>query len=278
MTTPAFIAESLKEQNRPVELYMIFLDQLTLYLTPHPDPAGVNFFNETGAPQAYTPFAIERSSVKINMSSMANSVTLKFGNVDLSMGALAAYSEFEGRRCRIIQVYLDILDNPGNFKYVFDGRMHVLSGGNQINEEEFVIDVVSPIGLSGFTVPRRTYQRNCNWEFGSTECGANKGTVTGTIVNIDETHTILTLSGRDEATDWFKDGVLTIGSERHRVITSNGATITVDYPFETAEINDNYSLRRGCNKNADTCSGRFNNLINYGGFRSIPTEKFVILK
>jgi hypothetical protein len=277
LPTPAFIAESQKQQNRPAELYMIFLDQVTLYYTPH--PVNVTFFNESGVSQVYTPFAVERSSVKINMSSMANSVTLKFGNVDLTMGALAAYSEFEGRRCRIIQVYLDILNDPGNFKYVFDGRMHVPSGGNQINDEEFTIEVVSPIGLSGFTVPREGYQRNCNIdEFGSSMCGVNKGIVSGTVTSIDPTHTILTLSGRTEAADWFKDGVLTIASEKKKIIASNGALITVEYPFETAEVNDAYSMRRGCDKTFETCNTRFNNLVNFRGFRSVPTEKITILK
>jgi phage-related protein len=267
--------EIAKEQNRPVELYEVFLDPATIYLAAN--NVNVSFFNEAGDPTVFTAFNITRSAVRTNVSSRCDEVTVTLGNVNLTMGALAAYSDMTGKRCRIIQVFLDNIlppatPDPADFVPIFEGKLD----DPQINEMSMTVKVVYSLDFLGLTLPRRKYQRNCGWKFGSAECTKSIGTVTGTVTTINGDGVTLTLSGRTEAEGWFVDGAITVGTERRRIMLSSAGTFVIDYPFDFAVATDAYSVRRGCNKTWDTCNTRYANTINYGGFLSVPTERTLL--
>lgn len=269
--SPNVAVEAGKDTNRPVELYAIYLDEATLFFAAHTE--NVNFFDENGTPTTYYALGLARSPVRTNMDTKVDEVTVQLDNVTKEMSAYIAHTEFTGRRLKIIKVFVDYLANPEDHVIVFDGVMDA----PVITETSLQVTVVSKLDMLGFRVPRRRYQLLCNWKFGSAMCGINLAsvTVTGTVQGISSDKMTLTLSGRTEAQDYYKDGVLTIGSERQRVVTSNGATIVVDYPFVNAQVGDVYTLRRGCDKTFETCRDRFANQLNYGGFRSIPAERTV---
>lgn len=265
-------AEKDKEANRPVELYQVYLDSGTLFFAAHPE--NINYFDENGTPTTYYALGLSRSPVRTNMDTKVDEVTVQLDNVTREMSAYIAHTEFVGRRLKIIKVFLEYLADPADHVVIFDGIMDA----PVITETALQVTVVSKLDMLGFRVPRRRYQRPCNWKFGSSECGINLSsvTVTGTVQAISADGLTLTLSGRTEAAGYFVDGVLTIGSERQRVVSSNGPTIMVDYPFVNAKVGDPYTLRRGCDKTFEACRDRFGNQSNYGGYLSVPAERVAV--
>jgi len=266
---PATAVEKDKAQNRPVELYQIYLDETTLYLAAF--DADIEFFNEAGAPARYYASGIRRTPIRANVESKVDECTVMLANVSRELSALFAHTEFIGRRMKIIKVFLDLLHDPDHAVTVFDGIMDAPS----LDEKAMQVKVLSRLDTLGIITPRRRYRKLCNWKFGSPECGVNLAsvTVTGVVSGIGSNGMTLTLSGRSEPAGYYEDGVLTIGRESRIVIASNGSTITVDFPFTEAKVGDSYTLRRGCDRTYDrSCVGRFNNGARFGGFLSIPTS------
>jgi hypothetical protein len=155
-----------------------------------------------------------------------------------------------------------------DYGVIFDGLMDE----PVISEYNAKVTVLSDLDFLGSDFPGRIYRRLCTVKFGSTSCGVSLGTVTGTVSSVNIDGVTLTLSGRSEAGNYFEDGILIVGSEYRRVMSSNAGTIVVDYPFVENVVGDSYTLRRGCDKRYDTCSGRFANQANFRGFRSVPNE------
>jgi uncharacterized phage protein (TIGR02218 family) len=155
-----------------------------------------------------------------------------------------------------------------DYAIIFDGTMDE----PVITEYSAKVTVLSQLDYLGKQIPRRLYARPCQVKFGSVSCGVALGEVTGTISAFSADLKTLTLSGRTEAADYYKDGVLTVGFEYRRVMSSNGASIVIDYAFNDAIVGNTYNLRRGCDKTFETCDTRFNNELNFRGFRSVSNE------
>lgn len=267
--SPSVATEVQKDENRPVELYAIYLDEETLYLAAHDQ--NVQFFNEEGTPTVYYASAIRRSSIRTNVESRVDECSVSLDNVTREMSAYMAYNEFRGKRLKIIKVFLDHLGDFANHVIVFDGVMDSPSA----NQSSMTVAVTSRLDTLSVGVPRRIYQRLCGWRFGGLECGVNLAsiTVTGTVQGLSSGGRTLTLSGRNEASNHYEDGVLTIDGLSRKVVKSTGTTVEVEYSFPSSAVGKPYTLRRGCNKDYDTGCARFNNQARFGGFLSVPSEK-----
>lgn len=269
--SPSVVTEINKAENRPVELYTIYLDEEMLYLAAHDQ--NVQFFNEEGTPTLYYAAAIRRSSIRTNVESRVDECSVSLDNVTREMSAYMAHNEFRGKRLKIIKVFLDHLGDFANHVIVFDGVMDSPSA----NQSSMTVAVTSRLDTLNVGVPRRIYQRICGWKFGGVECGVNVASVTfaGTTQTVSADGRTLTLSGRNEANGHFEDGVLTIDGLSRKVVKSNGSTVEVEYSFPTDAVGKPYSMRRGCNKDYDTGCTKFNNKSRFGGFLSVPSEKDV---
>jgi len=266
---PPIVQEKEKTENRPVELYQVYLEETTLYLAAHDEE--VEFFDESGDPITYLPVGISRTPIKTNVETKVDECTVSLDNVTREMSAYVAHTDLNGRRCKIMKVFLEFLDDPTHAVTIFDGIMDA----PVLNEQAMQVTVRSRLDTLTVTTPRRRYRKLCNWKFGSPECGIDLASVTvdGIVEAIDTTGTVLTLQGRNEAEGYFVDGVLTIGGESRLVTASDGATITVDFPFTVEVVGEPYMLRRGCNKTYDeSCVARFNNGERFGGFISVPSS------
>lgn len=75
------------------------------------------------------------------------------------------------------------------------------------------------------------------------------------------------------ASDYFLSGIVKDSVGVMRFVTAqSGQNITFSYPFESLLANDRIVLIPGCDHLNTTCSDKFNNLINYGGFPFFPTD------
>lgn len=60
--------------------------------------------------------------------------------------------------------------------------------------------------------------------------------------------------------------------ETRTIFSVTGTVITVTYPFVDILVGDTVDLTKGCNNLMSTCIDRFDNVINFLGFRYIPLD------
>jgi len=275
-TIPTDIAtEIAKESFASYEIYIIVLDNTTVYFTNHDQE--ITFFDLNNASQKYTPLAITRNDIHYDTDSFINHVTVSLDNINQALGSYVANNEFRGRRMVIRKVFENFLDTSSNYVTVFDGLMDRPS----LSETSVAVDVVSRGGTLARQAPRRMYTVSCGWKFGSVECNYDiEGNSATGVADATTTTTRLVDSARVESDNHWKYGEILITSgtsinQSRRVVISSGANITVDVAFASGlQVGDHYKIRRGCSKTFVWCSG-LTNLDNYGGFPHIPQALIV---
>ena len=122
-------------------------------------------------------------------------------------------------------------------------------------------------------VPNKYYQTSCNNTLFDFNCKLSRADFlfTTTILSIDGTTIVLA------SPPPYSDGFLVTGdfsatsAQEHRmIITNNGPTITINFPFADANIGDSVELTVGCDHSATTCKVKFNNKKNFAGFELTP--------
>jgi len=264
------------EESLPIELYIVYLDDFTLYMAQN--DTDINFYDLDGNAQTFTAVGITRGDIQQNVDMQVDTCSVRLDNVDRVMSAYIANNEFRGRRMCVMKVFTDYLTNPSDYVTIFDGLMDK----PVLTEMQMSVSVVSRLGTLNLQCPRRLYQVACNWEFSSTECGYNYDAsgVSGQQAT-SGSNTTLWDTNRVEADGYWKWGEIewtAAGSntgEKRKIVVSSGTKIIMDYAL-TAEINagDQYMLHRGCPKTWAWCSGLVN-LENYGGFNTIPHEMVI---
>ncbi len=277
-------AELATDEHRPIELYIIFLDDLTIHLTDHDQD--INFFDLDDGAQTFTAAAISRGEVKTNIDNKIDSVGVRLDNINLAMTDYIASYEFRGRRMVIRRVYENYLDSADDYITIFDGLMD----NPAIGEQSMQITLKSRLGTLTKRIPRRMYQIHCNWEFGSTECGIDKTAtdiVGATVGDIGSSVSVVNISGsayENLATNYYKFGSIefTAGdnTRESRLITYSSGTLALtgisgmqlgmDYNLPYDPDGDTVTVNQGCDKTPAFCDTQYSNLINYGGFSTIP--------
>jgi len=121
------------------------------------------------------------------------------------------------------------------------------------------------------------YGPDCDANLGDSRCKFNLAseTVAGTLTGVTS-NSVFTDSGRTEAVDWFKYGVITFTSGNNSGqsfevggFTAGQFTLFTHPPFEV-QVGDTYSVYAGCDKLFDTCKNKFDNVINFRGFPYMP--------
>lgn len=121
-------------------------------------------------------------------------------------------------------------------------------------------------------IPTVFYQTICNHVLFDGRCQVSE-------LLWSQATTVSAVSGRtiDVGTIGTLNGVLVGGTatlasgETRMIVAQTGNQITVNYGFSDIAATDAITVRAGCNHDSD-CVSRFNNGINYGGFRYIPPD------
>lgn len=284
-----------KEQlyNRPVELLRVFLDQETLYLAQFQED--LEFYDESGVPQTYRAFNWSRGKINTSPDTSVNNVDISIANVNKEMSSYIANTDFQGRRLQVLKVFLDAdrevinatmpalasftetaddqefagLEDATNAIIMFDGVMSSPS----VNEQEISISVSDRLDTLDKQLPRRSFSVQCNWRFGSEECGVTTPTKASTIESMSSDHLTINDSSITEGAGYWEHGNITIGNETRYIEESGAGYVKVAYPFPADVVaGDSYSLEAGCDKSYNQGHGCifWNNTQFYGGFRNVP--------
>lgn len=126
----------------------------------------------------------------------------------------------------------------------------------------------------------RVYSPECPWRLGDSRCQVDLGpfTVTGTLTAVGALPRFsFSDSSRTEDSGYFNEGIVrfTTGDNAgypDRVIRRwQGDQFTVRQPLPfPAQVGDQYTAIRGCDKSKATCIDVFDNYLNFGGQAELP--------
>lgn len=116
---------------------------------------------------------------------------------------------------------------------------------------------------TGYTCPYVLYD-------GST-CKATKAPVFGTVLTVSGNS--MTVSNADSVTSGYLVAGYIETSEEKRMITAHsGTSISVTTAMQGLEVGDAVTMYIGCDHTTSDCSGKHDNIVNYGGEPYIPSK------
>lgn len=247
----------------------------------------------------YTPMSFARSEIRDILSSGsedAESIQITFANVDGQLGEFVATREFDGAECTLYEhdrrlLLKDMEDSSTRTRdaiLLTQGQARNIT----VSERTVTFDIVGVLGqLRPLIVPRRLYQKNCNFTFGSESCGADitvspnqiSATVlSGTTKDYVRVGSAVTTAAGNPAnpTEYWGNGHIRVvdGDAAtqmrpiNRVQTGGGQIrFYVSTPFLVKPApGDTILIRRGCPKTKAGCTERQGNTDPYGGFEEVP--------
>lgn len=276
---PNLKLETQKTENRPVELYQLFLDSGTYYYAAHDED--VQFFDEQNQPRIYEALGITRSPIRTNIDNRVDECTISLNNVSRQGTQLVANTDLVNKRARIIKVFLDLLYNPADHILIFDGQ----TDEPVVTQDALRLTIKSRLDILNIQTPRRRYTRLCSWRFGGDECtkNLNQLTVTGTAGTITNMR-IVKVNGRNDPVNHWAGGILTATTpnkpiEKRIIVANSNNEIEVDLPFKHIAPGAALTIRRGCGRTfSDDCKTKYNNEANFGGFIAVPLKRDDLLR
>jgi uncharacterized phage protein (TIGR02218 family) len=272
--------EAVKDANRPIELYELYLgsqnscDTQTFYFCT--DNKRVYFWNLDGVLQYYQPIKVNRSSIPASNQLEIEAVSGEFDNVDRLWSNWLNTIDLRGKRVVVRKVFLDLLNDQTHAKVMFDGIINAVS---ELTELSAKIECKSKLKSLSFETGR-LQQLYCNYIFGDEFCQLDVSTtrLNGQTVDAGSTTVAVIDGARAEADDWWNDGIIQFMSGgnqglKRKVVDfiSVQHKLILDYALPQAPaVGDLYTIERGCDKSFDVCRNRFNNQANFGGFKNIP--------
>lgn len=144
------------------------------------------------------------------------------------------------------------------------------------------ININDPRELLGIDQPRNLYTAQCRYALFDTQCALNKASfaVAATVTAVGSQQNF-TLGALGQVDGYFALGnaVFTSGQNnglrgmiQSWVMSSKRMGLAVPIPF-TIAIGDTLTIYPGCDKSVATCTTKFNNKVNYGGFSLIPAAE-----
>jgi uncharacterized phage protein (TIGR02218 family) len=127
---------------------------------------------------------------------------------------------------------------------------------------------------------RRAYSRSCPHLLYGADCRASQLSFVESLTAeaIDASGFVITsgIAGTFPA-GYFAGGKINLEIspgviERRGIRTHVGDLLTMTHPISAMVPGDIFSAWPGCNKTREVCVGRFNNILNYGGFPYIPRK------
>lgn len=157
--------------------------------------------------------------------------------------------------------------------------------------------LASPLTQGTDELPRYTYQGTCNYflfELGTCNLARSSFKHESTIASIDSSGLQIEVTGlrvqagvldaavsgslsSDELDAYWLNGYCDVGGELRRIVRSPAGEsplvpdkIEVPYAFINAAVGQAITVYAGCAHTPDICNRKFDNLLRYGGFPTVP--------
>jgi phage-related protein len=218
--------------------------------------------------------------------------TLNISNIDAGMAQILSAADLNGALATLWVADRRLLARQRDAMVLAQGEVR----DPQLSGTVLTFQVVNVIGLMDrLTVPRRLWQAECNYTFGSAACGVNLAKKPYGIEAVVQdgsqrnalivSNSVLSDAGNPtDLEDFWANGYLLFetgaAATQARPIGTidpvNGDQVRfyVRYPFfAIPATGDKVVIRRGCRKNKTDCKAR-RNLNNFGGFPDVPPLKF----
>lgn len=158
--------------------------------------------------------------------------------------------------------------------------------------------LATPLSQGTDEMPRYTYQGTCNYFlFEANSCGIARQDFKheSTITAIDSSGLLLQVAdlrvragvidagmggglSSDELDAYWQNGYIDVNGELRRIVNNPaGATsplspdvIEIPFPLISASAGTSITVYAGCSRTTDICRRKYNNLLNFGGFPTVP--------
>ena len=259
---PSLDRERALEGGAPIELYWFAQGSQGYYYTNCVDD--VTFNNQT-----YKAIPIKRAETRMGARANEDRITIEVSE-DVQVARLFAPTPPTFPLWITIYRYHE---GENDFFYFWRGRVNAAERRDYTCtlECENILASTRKKGL------RRKFGIQCNHMLYDRQCGVSEDAYRfiTTITNISTNKRIITVASTNNApADYYLAGRVRLrrSGDARFIIQHNGNNLRLNAPFADARPNDLVSLFAGCDHAFSTCTAKFNNGINYGGFPYIPTK------
>lgn len=266
MTFAAF--ETSQENAQPIELYEFRLGSEVFRFTS-------NEKDVTIAANVYEAVAIQRGKI-----SATSDKDLDQDQLTVEMPSDVAFVQkfivvAPGKNATLLLRRYHRNDPDLQLITLFEGAIH-LAGFND-ESRRAVLQIVAPTAAFGRTIPRHTYQGNCNHMLYDVRCKIDENSPASQkflpVTAVSGSTITCTGAGSFGLSDFFVSGFVESGGDFRAVIDQSGDVLTLLVPFQVSPLNQTVRCQAGCKGRLVTdCQNKFNNVINYGGFPFVPLK------
>jgi len=258
--------ESSKTSGKPVFLYEFVQGAASWFYTSSPSEVIWNS-------QTWAPTSLSHSDVTQSNEMSKDNLSMKFPRTDSFASQFLGYAPDQVTSIIIRRGHI----NDGEFVVYWRGRVvGSKAANNNIDIEcESIFTSLRRPGL------RARYQRTCRHALYTAGCNLNKN-------DFDSASSVMAVSGATvtapaaagAANGWWIGGILEYGVSMRLITNHSGSLLTLSRPIE--KLTDDFaisgagvlmvSIYPGCDRSRETCTNKFANYLNFGGFPWIPTK------
>lgn len=175
---------------------------------------------------------------------------------------------------KVLQIHNNPNDNgtgQGGVIWVWTG----LAVGRSLSSSEFELTcstVGATLATTGITM---RFQRLCPWPVYERGCRLNKADWVSllTVQSVDGSEVVTSPHGKPDG--YFTGGIMAIGAAFRFIVNQTGNTMTLSAETLSLQAGAEVSVYPGCDRSAQTCLDKFNNILNFGGVSfNPPTSPF----
>lgn len=263
--------ENSEQSGSPVEIYDFTLGQETFRYTTGEEP--VVFATNTYAPLA----GLERSAISVSQEQQSDVITIR----------MPATNNLVRRYINVVPGQVAVLtirryhrtDATEQLVTIFKGRVRSVAFSLMGLQAEISVQPITS-GLSR-TIPRFVFSGSCNHVLYDTNCKVNSNAHRHIEEIASIAGAVYTITGLGAAypNNWATGGFMAgpNSTDFRLIIQHTGDDVRLLLPFPPdvaagAEV----QIFAGCDHSIDTCSSKFSNVLNYGGFNWVPRENVFV--
>lgn len=253
------------EDGEPVELYKFVGELGAYYYTNDSQP------RDYGG-NTYVPSTISRSAIEV--TSVLDSISTVDVLLPLSHPLAKLYCYMTMPQTLNVEIYRWHRGTSltTDVKKIWDGR----AVGFSVGAHEAAINTQSILqaGLNSST-NQVVCQALCNHKLYDGRCKVQRDDwkLTSRVTKIQDLKVYI----QDDFTtggEGLKYGTMIIDrtNESRLIFEDNGTEIVVTYAYIDIVVGDTVTIYTGCNKSYAMCKDKFDNILNFGGFKWLPTD------